>query len=88
MAKKAAVASYNLYEAKTALSRLVEEAAGGKEIVIAKAGKPMAKLVPIISTPELKKRRDWGENQLGVTYVAPDFEEPVWTDDELEEMGL
>jgi antitoxin (DNA-binding transcriptional repressor) of toxin-antitoxin stability system len=37
----------NLYEAKSQLSRLVDEAAGGDTIVIAKAGKPMAKLGPI-----------------------------------------
>lgn len=38
----------NIQEAKTHLSRLVEQAAAGKEIIIAKAGKPMAKLVPYI----------------------------------------
>lgn len=37
----------NLYEAKTRLSSLVEEAAAGAEIVIAKNGKPMARLLPI-----------------------------------------
>lgn len=37
----------NLYEAKTRLSLLVERAAGGETIVIAKAGKPMARLVPM-----------------------------------------
>ncbi|HXQ68515.1 MAG TPA: type II toxin-antitoxin system prevent-host-death family antitoxin [Alphaproteobacteria bacterium] len=37
----------NLYEAKTKLSELVERAAKGEEIVIAKAGKPRGKLVPI-----------------------------------------
>jgi prevent-host-death family protein len=36
----------NIHEAKTHLSRLVERAAAGEEIVISKAGKPMAKLVP------------------------------------------
>jgi prevent-host-death family protein len=36
----------NIHEAKTHLSRLVDEAAAGKEIVIAKAGKPMARLTP------------------------------------------
>lgn len=36
----------NIQEAKTHLSRLVEQAAAGEEIIIAKAGKPMAKLVP------------------------------------------
>ena len=37
----------NLYEAKTQLSKLVDRAAAGEEIVIAKAGKPMARLVPL-----------------------------------------
>ena len=37
----------NLYEAKTRLSSLVDEAAAGEEILIAKNGKPMAKLTPI-----------------------------------------
>ena len=37
----------NLYEAKTQLSRLVEEAANGDTIIIAKDGKPMAKLGPL-----------------------------------------
>ena len=37
----------NLYEAKTHLSRLVEEAAAGAEIVIAKHGRPRAKLVAV-----------------------------------------
>lgn len=45
----------NIHEAKTHLSRLVEEAATGKEIVIAKAGKPVARLAPVI--PALKKKR-------------------------------
>ncbi len=37
----------NLYEAKTNLSQLVDRAAGGEEIVIAKSGRPMARLVPL-----------------------------------------
>jgi len=37
----------NIHEAKTHLSRLVERVAKGESIVIAKAGKPMAKLVPL-----------------------------------------
>ncbi|MDQ3556650.1 MAG: type II toxin-antitoxin system prevent-host-death family antitoxin, partial [Gemmatimonadota bacterium] len=39
--------SINLYEAKTHLSELVERAAAGEEIIIAKAGKPRARLVPL-----------------------------------------
>jgi prevent-host-death family protein len=36
----------NIYDAKTNLSKLVDRAAAGEEIVIAKAGKPKAKLIP------------------------------------------
>ena len=39
--------TYNIHQAKTHFSRLVEAAAGGEEIIIAKAGKPMAKLVAV-----------------------------------------
>ena len=41
----------NLYEAKTQLSKLVDRAAAGEEIVIAKAGKPMAKLIALGRKP-------------------------------------
>jgi prevent-host-death family protein len=44
----------NIHEAKTHLSRLVEEVAAGAEIIIAKAGKPMARLVPISMHPRKK----------------------------------
>lgn len=37
----------NIHEAKTHLSRLLEQAARGDEVLIAKAGKPIARLVPI-----------------------------------------
>jgi prevent-host-death family protein len=65
--------SVNLYEAKTKLSQLVERAARGEEIVIAKSGKPMAKLVPYRPA---KTRRE-GENLLGITFIAEDFDESV-----------
>jgi prevent-host-death family protein len=39
--------TFNIHHAKTHLSRLVEAAAAGEEIVIAKAGKPMVRLVPV-----------------------------------------
>jgi prevent-host-death family protein len=54
----------NIYNAKTNLSKLVERAAAGDEIVIAKAGKPKAMLVPY--HPPQKKRRG-GQNLLGIT---------------------
>lgn len=45
----------NIHEAKTNLSRLVEQAAAGKEIIIAKAGKPLARLVPLAVPVRPKK---------------------------------
>jgi prevent-host-death family protein len=63
----------NLYEAKTHLSQLVDRAAQGEEIVIAKAGKPKARLVPLCG-PELPREP---ANLLGVTYVAEDFDDPL-----------
>ncbi|MCW5611662.1 MAG: type II toxin-antitoxin system Phd/YefM family antitoxin [Rubrivivax sp.] len=41
----------NVHEAKTQLSRLLEQAAQGREVVIAKAGRPVARLVPVQPPP-------------------------------------
>jgi prevent-host-death family protein len=45
----------NMHEAKTHLSRLVEQAAKGREFVIAKAGKPMVRVVPVEAAPTVRK---------------------------------
>ena len=45
----------NLYEAKTNLSRLVDQASAGEEIIIAKAGKPMARLVPLEAARKVRR---------------------------------
>jgi prevent-host-death family protein len=60
----------NLYDAKTNLSKLVDRAAAGEEIVIAKAGRPKAKLVPY----RAGKKRRGGQNLLGISYIAEDFD--------------
>ena len=66
------VGMLNLYEAKTQLSSLVDEAAAGKEIIIAKNGKPMAKLVAF---RERAKRKP---GQLkGKIWIADDFDAPL-----------
>lgn len=62
----------NLYEAKTRLSSLVDMAAAGAEIVIAKNGKPMAKLVPVRQTG----RRQPGRAK-GRIWLAADFDAPL-----------
>ena len=61
----------NMHEAKTHLSRLVERAGAGEEIVIAKAGKPMVRLVPC---EPARKRREFGKYK-GQIVMAPDFDE-------------
>jgi prevent-host-death family protein len=47
----------NIHEAKTHLSRLVEQAADGESFIIAKAGKPMVKVVAIEAQEQPAKRR-------------------------------
>lgn len=64
----------NLYDAKTNLSKLVDRAAAGEEIVIAKAGKPKAKLVPY---QPARKKRVFGQNLLGMTYMAEHWDGPL-----------
>lgn len=64
---------YNLYEAKTALSQLVERAAAGEEIIIAKAGRPLAKLVPLPKKCKLRKPGGWE----GRMRIADDFDAPL-----------
>jgi prevent-host-death family protein len=67
----------NLYEAKTHLSSLVEEVAAGEEVVIAKAGRPMARLVPLqaVSTPRVPG--GWE----GKVSVSDDFDAPLDRED-------
>jgi prevent-host-death family protein len=47
----------NIHEAKTHLSRLVDRAAKGEPFIIAKAGKPLVKVVPLDAPTERKPRR-------------------------------
>ena len=63
----------NLYEAKTQLSKLVDRAAAGEEIVIAKAGRPVARLVPLQAKPPRRIPGDWK----GKVWMAPDFDAPL-----------
>jgi prevent-host-death family protein len=60
----------SLYDAKTQLSSLVERAARGEQIIIAKNGVPMAKLVAIPFRGEPRKPA----NAMGITYIAEDFD--------------
>jgi prevent-host-death family protein len=63
---------YNLYEAKTSLSELVERAARGEEIIIGKAGRPMAKLVPATAPRRRREPGGWkGRVRIGRDFDAP-----------------
>lgn len=66
----------NIHEAKTHLSRLVEDVAAGAEIIIAKAGKPMARLSPV-SAPVKKKRLGLLKGKIK---IAGDFNAPLADD--------
>jgi antitoxin (DNA-binding transcriptional repressor) of toxin-antitoxin stability system len=66
----------NLYEAKTKLSYLVEWAAAGEEIIIAKDRKPCARLVPLKSERPLR-RPSAGR---GKVWIADDFDAPLPAD--------
>lgn len=63
----------NIHEAKTHLSKLLERVALGEEVVIAKAGKPVAKLVPLSMEP---KTRILGSAK-GEFVVPDDFNDPL-----------
>jgi prevent-host-death family protein len=67
------MARINIHDAKTHLSRLIVRAQKGEEIIIAKAGKPVAKLVRVNSKP--KRKAAFGFMK-GKIWIAPDFDAP------------
>jgi len=64
---------FNVHEAKTHFSRLLERVAAGEEVTIAKAGVPVARLVPI--EPKMKRRKlgFYGDS----IWIADDFDAPL-----------
>lgn len=63
----------NLYAAKTNLSELVDRAAQGEEIVIAKAGVPMARLMPLAAKGRARQPGGWEDR----VWMAADFDAPL-----------
>ncbi len=63
----------NIHEAKTHFSKLLARVKEGEEVIIAKAGKPIARLVPVVERPA---RRLPGSAKGKVT-IAPDFDAPL-----------
>ncbi len=58
----------NIHEAKTNLSKLLEKALSGEEVVIARSGKPLVRLVPI------EDREEWFGMDEGKCCIAEDFD--------------
>ena len=75
---------YTVHQAKTHLSRLLKEAEDGKEVIVTRSKKPVAKIVPI-KTPSSRK-------ELAGAYPKPGFAEDdafdPMTDEELIQSGL
>ena len=67
------ITAFNLYEAKARLSELVERAAGGEEIVIAKHGTPRARLIAMTTEDTPRTPGGW----TGAVWVAEDFDQPM-----------
>jgi len=70
----------NMHQAKTSLSRLVERALAGEEVVIARNGEPLVKLVPV----EKKREPRVPGKYKGQIWIAPGCFDPM-TEEELEE---
>ena len=69
----------NMHRAKSSLSRLVERALAGEDVVIARNGQPLVRLVPV---PKTRKPRVPGRLK-GKVWISPDFE---FTDEEITEL--
>jgi prevent-host-death family protein len=67
------VTDVNIHEAKTHLSRLLAEVEAGGEVTICRAGKPIARVVPI---PKAKGKRPLGIDK-GRAFLNPDFFDPL-----------
>ena len=70
----------NIHAAKTHLSSLIAEAEAGAEIVIARAGKPAVRLVPVKGTAAKKGTPRFDRKpgfMKGRIWIAPDFDEPL-----------
>ncbi len=78
--------SVTLSEAQARLEELLDRAEGGEEIVIEREGRAGMRLVPVAAAKPKNGWRIGGQNLLGITYIAPDFDAPM-SEEELKEWG-
>jgi prevent-host-death family protein len=70
----------NIHSAKTNLSKLIERAEAGEEVVIARNGKPAVRLTPVVAVPSIDEPRrpdglpGWMGSLKGQIWMAPDFD--------------
>jgi prevent-host-death family protein len=74
----------NIHEAKTTLSKLIERALAGEEVVIAKAGRPLVRLNPIQAEESPKRKREFGRMRDEI-HLADDWDSPE-TNEEIARM--
>ena len=67
------MSTVDIHEAKLQLDELIINAVSGEEIVIAKSGRPLAKLVPIVPAPVLREPG----SMKGRIWIADDFDAPL-----------
>ncbi len=72
----------NIYRAKSQLSALLEKAKAGEEVVIARAGKPVARLTAIVTSADSRSGVRFGGIKAAKLKLAADFHAPL-TDDDL-----
>jgi prevent-host-death family protein len=80
-----AAAQFNIHDAKTNLSRIIERVERGEEIIISRAGRPVAKVIPLVRTVSRTARgslrgkltlsEDWNSVETNAS-IARDFEAP------------
>lgn len=63
----------NIHEAKTHLSRILEKVAKGEEVVLAKAGRPVARIVPYVAPPQPRVPG----NDSGLVVISEHFDDPL-----------
>lgn len=64
----------NIHEAKTHLSRLIERVEAGEEITLARAGRPVARIVPLRRSEQPRPLGLWRDRRVA---ISPDFDAPL-----------
>ncbi len=70
----------NIHEAKTTLSKLIERALAGEEVIIAKAGKPLVHLIPVAKAPAVDRAAIFGKYR-GKMNLQPGWEDSAFDAD-------